>query len=177
MTVKKSSIGYLERYPNALMQLNTTGEWFMASIELHPDFKDFLRLLNFHKVEYMLVGGYAVGYHGYPRATGDMDIWIAVNDTNAEKAVAALSDFGMPKEALTKEIFLEKNKIIRMGVPPVQIEVITGASGVEFDECYKRCDIVKIDDLVVNIISLNDLKLNKRAAGRHKDLEDIEHIP
>ena len=149
----------------------------MASIELHPDFKDFLRLLNFHKVEYMLVGGYAVGYYGYPRATGDMDIWIAVSDTNATKAVAALSDFGMPKESLSKELFLEKDKIIRMGIPPVRIELITGASGVEFNECYKHRDIVEFDDLVINIISLNDLKLNKRAAGRHKDLEDIEHIP
>lgn len=109
----------------------------MALIELHPDFKDFLRLLNFHKVEYMLIGD-AVGYHGYPRATGDMDIWIAVNDTNAKKVVAALSDFGMPKEALSKGLFLEKDKIIRIGVPPVRIEVITGASGVDFDECYKR---------------------------------------
>jgi hypothetical protein len=149
----------------------------MALIELHPDFKDFLRLLNFHKVAYMLVGGYAVGHHGYPRATGDMDIWIAVNDHNAEKVLDAVSDFGMPKEALSKELFLEKNKIIRMGVPPVRIEVITGVSGVEFDDCFKRFDIVEIDDLVVNIISLNDLKINKRAAGRHKDLDDIEHMP
>jgi hypothetical protein len=149
----------------------------MALIELHPDFKDFLRLLNLHKVAYMLIGGYAVGHHGYPRATGDMDIWIAVNHHNAENVLNAVSDFGMPKDALTKELFLEKNKIIRMGVPPVRIELITGVSGVEFDDCYKRCDMVEIDDLVVNIISLNDLKINKRAAGRHKDLEDIEHIP
>ncbi len=149
----------------------------ICKVEPAKDFKDFLRLLNLNKVEYILVGGYAVGYHGYPRATGDMDIWIAVNDANAEKVVAAVSDFGMPKEALSRELFLEKNKIIRMGVPPVRIEVITGASGVDFTECYKRCITVNIDDLDVNIISLNDLKVNKRAAGRHKDLEDIEHIP
>lgn len=149
----------------------------MASIELHPDFKDFLRLLNLHKAEYILVGGYAVGYHGYPRATGDMDIWIAVSDANAEKVAAAVGDFGMPRAYISKELFLEKNKIIRMGVPPVRIEVITGASGVDFAECYKRCVTLNIEDLEVNIISLNDLKVNKRAAGRHKDLEDIEHIP
>lgn len=149
----------------------------MASIELHPDFKDFLRLLNLHQVEYILVGGYAVGYHGYPRSTGDMDIWIAVNDANAKKVAAAVGDFGMPREYISKELFLEKNKIIRMGVPPVRIEVITGASGVDFTECYNRCVTLNIEDLDVNIISLNDLKVNKRAAGRHKDLEDIEHIP
>jgi len=149
----------------------------MASLELHPDFRDFLRLPNYHNVEYLLVGGYAVGYHGYPRATGDMDIWIAVNEANAEKVAAAVHDFGMPKEILSREMFLEKNKIIRMGVPPVRIEVITGASGVEFDLCYQHRDILEADDLTVNIISLNDLKLNKLAAGRHKALEDIEHIP
>ncbi len=149
----------------------------MASIELHPDFKDFLRLLNSHGVEYLVVGGYAVGYHGYPRATGVMDIWIAVSDENAERTAQALREFGMPELQAIKEIFVEKDKVIRMGVPPVRIEVITGASGVEFDECYKRREIVEIDDIPVNFISLGDLKLNKRATGRHKDLEDIEHIP
>jgi hypothetical protein len=112
-----------------------------------------------------------------PRFSGDMDIWIAVNEVNAEKVVAAVRDFGMPKEALSKEMFLEKNKIIRMGVPPVRIEVITGASGVEFEACYEHRNVAKMDDLVINIISLSDLKLNKLSAGRHKDLEDIEHIP
>ncbi len=79
----------------------------MEKIELHQDFKDFLRLLNSHKVDYLLVGGYAVGYHGYPRATGDMDIWVAVSESNAQKAAKVLSDFGMPKEAISKELFLE----------------------------------------------------------------------
>jgi len=149
----------------------------MASIELHPDFIDFLRLLNSHSVEYLVVGGYAVGYHGYPRATGDMDIWIAISDANAEKTVRAFRAFGMPEPETTKQLFTEKDKVIRMGVPPVRIEVLTGASGVEFNECYKRREIVEINGIPVNFISLNDLKLNKRAAGRHKDLEDIEHIP
>lgn len=149
----------------------------MASIELHPDFKDFLRLLNSHSVEYLVIGGYAVGYHGYPRATGDMDIWIAVSDTNAKRTVQALQAFGMPELEIMKRFFTEKDKVIRMGVPPVRIEVITGVSGIEFNECYKRREIVEIDDIPVNFISLDDLKLNKRAAGRHKDLEDIEHIP
>lgn len=149
----------------------------MASIELHPDFKDCLKLLNSYGVKYLVVGGYAVGYHGYPRATGDMDIWIAVNEVNAERTAEALQAFGMPEQETTKRLFMEKDKIIRMGVPPVSIEVITGASGIEFDECYPRREIVKIDNIPVNFISLDDLKLNKQAAGRHKDLEDIEHLP
>jgi len=148
----------------------------MASIELHPDFKDFLRLLNSFAVKYLVVGGYAVGYHGYPRATGDMDIWIAVSDENAEKTALVLQSFGTPKQETTKHLFMEEGKIIRMGVPPVRIEVLTGASGVEFDECYSRREIVQIDDVPVNFISLDDLKANKRAAGRHKDLDDLEHI-
>ena len=149
----------------------------METVKLHRDFRDFLKLLNSYKVEYLLVGGYAVGYHGYPRATGDMDIWIAIHEANAEKVVDVLRDFGMPKEALLKELFLEKDKIIRMGVPPVRIEVITGASGVDFEECYSRRELIDLEGVPVNFISLGDLKANKRAAGRHKDLDDLEHLP
>jgi predicted nucleotidyltransferase len=149
----------------------------MDTIELHPDFKDFLRLLNSHGVEYLLVGGYAVGYHGYPRATGDMDIWIAVSEANAQKAAMVLRDFGMPKETVSQDLFLDKDRVIRMGVPPVRIEVITGASGVSFLECYSRREVVAIDGILLNFISLEDLKVNKKAAARHKDLEDLEHLP
>ncbi len=149
----------------------------MEKIELHQDFKDFLRLLNSHNVDYLLVGGYAVGYHGYPRATGDMDIWVAVSEYNARKAAEVLSEFGMPKEAVSEKLFLERDKIIRMGVPPVRIEVITGASGVDFEECYSRREVIDLDGIAVNFISLKDLKINKRAAGRHKDLEDLAHLP
>jgi predicted nucleotidyltransferase len=149
----------------------------MAKIELHPDFKDFLRLMNSHGVKYLLVGGYAVGYHGYPRATGDMDIWIAVNDENAARTASALVEFGMSETEVTHELFLEKDKIIRMGRPPVRIELITGASGVDFDECYGRHEKMQVDDVPVPVISLEDLKRNKKAAARHKDLDDLEHLP
>ena len=149
----------------------------MEKIELHPDFKEFLRLPNFHGVEYLIVGGYAVGYHGYPRATGDMDVWIEVSESNAQKAAMALRDFGMPQEQVSEELFLDKDKIIRMGIPPVRIEVITGASGVDFSGCYSRRELMDIDGIPLNFISLKDLKANKRACGRHKDLEDLEHLP
>lgn len=149
----------------------------MEKIELHPDFKDFLKLLNSHGVEFLIVGGYAVGYHGYPRATGDMGIWIAVTDSNAEKAAMVLRDFGMPEEEVSKELFLDRDKVIRMGIPPVRIEVITGAWGVDFPKCYSRREIIEIDGIPVSFISLQDLKANKRACGRHKDLEDLEHLP
>ena len=149
----------------------------MAEIELHPDFKDFLRLLNLHSAKYMLVGGYAVGYHGYPRATADMDIWVESSESNAEKIVTVFRDFGMPPEAISKDLFLERGQVIRMGVPPVRIEIITGASGVDFDECYSRRQIILIDEVPVNFISLQDLKANKQTAARHKYMEDLEHLP
>ena len=159
------------------MQSSCSEGWFMESIELHPDFKDFLRLLSSYKIKYLLVGGYAVGYYGYPRATGDMDIWIAVSEANAEKTAAAIREFGMPADQVTKDLFLDSNKVIRMGVPPVRIEVITGASGVDFEECYARREIIEMDGIPVNFVSLEDLKKNKQASARHKDLEDLEHLP
>jgi predicted nucleotidyltransferase len=149
----------------------------MAQIELHPDFKDFLRLLNSHGVKYLMVGGYAVGYYGYPRATGDMGIWIMLSEENAEKTAQALRDFGMPKKEVTKDLFTTKDKIVRMGVPPVRIEIITGASGVNFEECYARKEVMDIDSIQVNFISLKDLKTNKQACGRYKDLEDLKNLP
>lgn len=148
----------------------------MARIELHPDFRDFLKLLNSHNVEYLLVGGYAVGYYGYPRATGDMDVWIAVSESNAEKVSTVLREFGMPEAEIYKEMFLARGRVIRMGVPPVRIEIITGATGVDFGECYSRKEVLEIEAVPVNFISLTDLKANKRACGRHKDLEDPEHL-
>jgi predicted nucleotidyltransferase len=148
----------------------------MGQLELHPDFKDFLKLLTSHGVEYLIVGGYAVGYHGYPRATGDMDVWIKVSESNAQKMALALRDFGMSEEEVSEQLFLERDKIIRMGMPPVRIEIITGASGVDFSDCYSRRESIDVDGIPVNFISLGDLKTNKRAAGRHKDLEDIDHL-
>jgi predicted nucleotidyltransferase len=149
----------------------------MAQIELQPDFKEFLKLLNSHCVEYLVVGGYAVGYYGYPRATGDMDIWIAVSEVNAEKTAQALREFGMPEKEAIKDLFIEKDKIVRMGVPPIRIEVITGASGVNFEECYLRREVIDIEDIPVNFISLEDLRANKQTCGRYKDLEDLKHLP
>jgi hypothetical protein len=105
-----------------------------------------------------------------------MDVWIELSEDNAEKAASVLREFGMPEDEVTKELFLEKGKIVRMGLPPVRIEVITGISGVSFQDCFSRRVVVQMDDLTVSMISLEDLKLNKKASGRHKDLEDLEHL-
>ena len=149
----------------------------MAMIHLPPDFKEFLKLLNAHKVEYLLIGGYAVGYHGYPRATADMDIWIAMHPANAERIVAVLKEFGFEPPELSPELFLKEWQIIRLGVPPVRIELATTISGVNFNECYAKRVQGVIDGVNVNLISINHLKINKKAAGRHQDLADLENLP
>jgi len=146
-------------------------------IELPLDFKEFLKLLNEKGVRYLLIGGYAVGYHGYPRATNDMDIWIAVNPENAERVVDALHAFGFDLPELTPDLFLQENKIIRMGNPPMRLEITTGISGVEFDDCYTNRVVDVLDGVEVNVIDLPHLKVNKKAAGRLKYLDDLENLP
>ncbi len=136
-----------------------------------------MRLLNAHRVEYLLIGGYAVGYYGYPRATADMDIWVAADPANADKIVVALKEFGFDLPDLSAELFLRPWQIIRLGVPPVRIEIATTISGVDFAECYADRVEDTLDGVPVNLISLKDLKRNKQASGRHQDLADLEHLP
>ena len=112
-----------------------------------------MRFLNECDIEYLLIGGHAMGYHGYPRTTADMDIWVAVSPVNAAKLVEAFSRFGMRDSAVTAELFQEKGSIIRMGLPPMIIEILTEIDGVNFDECFAARITAEIDDQQVNIIS------------------------
>lgn len=145
-------------------------------IRLQPDFKEFLNLLNARQVEYLVIGGYAVGYYGYPRATADFNIWVAIHPKNAELVIQVLEEFGFPITDANKEQFLKVNQIFRMGVPPVRLEITTSISGVTFEECFKDRVIADLDGVRVNLISLEHLKLNKKASGRFKDLNDLEHL-
>ncbi len=149
----------------------------MANTHLPPDFKDFLTLLNENEVRYLLIGGYAVGYHGYPRATADMDVWISVDPSTAERMVKVMIGFGFEDGAVSPDVFLNKKGLIRMGIPPLRLEVLMQIEGVDFDECYGRRVRGVVDGLEVNLISLMDLRRNKKAAGRLKDLSDLEHLP
>jgi predicted nucleotidyltransferase len=149
----------------------------MATIQLPLDFKEFLQLLNDRQVEYLLVGGYAVAYYGYPRATGDIDFWLAIDPANAVRVVHVLNDFGFGSSDITPDTFLQINKIIQMGVPPIRIDLFTTLSGVTFVDCFSRRVQDVIDGVLVNIISLNDLKANKQASGRLKDLNDLSQLP
>ncbi|MBA3763233.1 MAG: hypothetical protein H0X04_07805 [Chthoniobacterales bacterium] len=149
----------------------------MATIRLAPDFKEFLRLLRSARIEYLLVGGYAVGHYGYPRATGDLDIWVAIHEENGVRLVKTLREFGFDVPALRPELFQELGHVVRMGIPPVRLEILTSIDGVDFAECYLRRSTEEVDGIPVDIISLEDLKTNKRAAGRNQDLNDLDHLP
>jgi predicted nucleotidyltransferase len=148
----------------------------VMTIQLPADFKEFLKLLNEKEVEYLLIGGYAVGYHGYPRPTGDMDIWIAISRENAEKIVSTLEEF-IGLEDISTDLFLKEDSIVRMGVAPFKLEITTSIDGVTFDECYAERETVVIDGIEINLISLHHLKINKKASGRNKDLNDLENLP
>ncbi|MBF0216405.1 MAG: nucleotidyltransferase [Candidatus Omnitrophica bacterium] len=145
-------------------------------MRLPKDFKELLQLLNSKGIEYLVVGGYAVALYGYPRATGDMDIWVAISKENASKIVEVLKEFGFDMPELKEELFMASGKNIRMGTPPLRIEILTSIDGVEFSDCLKRKKNVNIDDLEISFISFDDLILNKKATGRYKDLADIDNL-
>jgi hypothetical protein len=149
----------------------------MTTTRLPTDFKAFLRLLAEHDVRYLIVGGYAVGYHGYPRATGDMDVWVDATPENAERLVMALREFGFDVPELEPDLFLQPDRVVRMGHPPLRIELLTSVSGVDFSDCYSAREQDEIDETPVYFIGLEKLKENKRASGRHKDLDDLENLP
>jgi hypothetical protein len=149
----------------------------MAPPPLPPDFKELLRLLNETGVRYLLVGGHAVGAYGFVRYTGDLDLWVAVDGANARRIVDALHRFGFAVPALAPELFEQPQQIVRMGVPPLRVEIHTSISGVEFDGCFGRRVTANIEGIDVPMISLADLKVNKTAAGRLKDQLDLENLP
>jgi hypothetical protein len=117
----------------------------MATPPLPSDFKEFLRLLISHRVEFLLIGGHAVGYYGYVRATADMDIWVSSNVQNAPRIVSAIREFGFNPVELNEDLFLRPAKIVRMGVPPLRIELLTSISGVTFEECWQAREEIIVD--------------------------------
>jgi hypothetical protein len=149
----------------------------MGPDSLTRDFREFLQSLNDQGVEYLVIGGHAVAFHGYPRATADLDVWIAVHPDNADRLVKALRQFGFDLPELSADLFLQPDRIVRMGVPPNRIEIQTGIDGVHFNECRPRGVTSELDGLRVPFIALADLKANKRASGRNKDLADLDHLP
>ena len=143
---------------------------------LNEDYKDMLRSLAAENVRFILVGAYALAAHGYPRATMDIDIWVMSSPENADAVIRALSRFGAPLQNLTKEDLLKDGTIFQIGVAPRRIDIITAASGLQFEPTYRNSIPLNIEGIEVRIPSIDDLILNKKATGRTRDLADAEAL-
>lgn len=143
---------------------------------LFPDFEDFIRLLNTHSVSYMVVGGYALAFHGKPRHTGDLDIWIEISNSNALKLLEVLQEFGFGQLDFKKEDFTKPGFITQIGYPPLRIDILNSIDGVEFSEAFPNSKILTTDNLEIRFIGLNDFIQNKTSSGRPQDLVDIREI-
>lgn len=143
---------------------------------LHADFKYFLKLLNAHKVRYLIVGGYAVAFHGYVRATGDLDLFFEATHANADRLVKVLRKFGFDLPQLRTDLFLKPKSLIRLGHEPVKLELMNDISGVGFKDCYKHRVMARVEGMSLPFIALEQLLINKRASGRGKDRADVEEL-
>jgi hypothetical protein len=146
----------------------------MPTTRIPRDFKEFLKSLDAHNARFLLIGGYAVNAFGYVRNTVDMDIWIASDVENQQRVLRAIRDFAFP--AAPDGLLREDDAMVRMGLPPLRIEVLKKISGVEFEDCWQRRVTIEDDDLRIPTISLEDLKRNKLASGRKKDLLDLDEL-
>lgn len=146
-------------------------------MEIDKDFKEFIQLANLNKVEYLVVGGYAVTAYGYNRYTDDIDFWIRSNKDNAERITKTLIEFGFGSLDVNEDDLLKKDYVIQLGYPPNRIDILTGVSGLSFDECWNEKKEFIFDGEKINFISLHHLKINKQATGRDKDKLDLNNLP
>ena len=146
-------------------------------VELPPTFSEFLQSLNGRGVEYLLIGGYAVAAHGFTRYTRDMDVWVRRSPENAARIMAALGDFGFGAADLSPDLFLDPGKMAQLGREPLRIDILNDAAGVEFDAAAADAVVVTLENVAVPVISLADLRANKAASGRPKDLADLDNLP
>ena len=145
-----------------------------TTMTIAPDFREFAACLNACEVRYLIVGGYAVAFHGHPRYTKDLDVWIERTRENVQRLLRALEDFG--SVGLEEADFLEPDQIIQLGYPPLRIDILTSLAGVEFEACYGARETVTVEQVALSFIGLEDLRTNKHASGRHQDLADLENL-
>jgi hypothetical protein len=145
-------------------------------MEIERDFKELLVLLNSHHVEYLVVGAYALAFHGAPRFTGDLDVFVRPDSTNSKRLIEALTAFGFGSLGLSPQDFEKPDQVVQLGLPPVRIDLITGISGVSWDQADTGGILAELDGVPVRFISRDHLVTNKRAAGRKKDLADLEAL-
>lgn len=145
-------------------------------MDAQQDFRELLELLNSRGVEYLIVGAYALAFHGAPRNTGDIDIWVRAHPENAKRVVSALGTFGFASLGITESDFLHPEQVLQLGVPPVRVDILTSISGVTWDEAYSGRAPGTYGDVPVNFIGKSEYIKNKRATGRKKDAADIEAL-
>lgn len=143
---------------------------------LNPDFHDILSEFNEKRVDYLLVGAYAVAAHGLPRATGDIDLWIRTTPGNVASTRLALASFGAPLELLDARDLELPDRVVQLGVSPRRIDLLTSIDGVEFDAAWNARVVIRVDDIEVPVISLEHLIANKRAVGRPQDIADADRL-
>ncbi|MCR4337177.1 MAG: hypothetical protein NUV91_05160 [Candidatus Omnitrophica bacterium] len=143
---------------------------------LNEDYRDILQSLLRNKAKFLVVGAYAMGMHGYPRATGDFDIWVEASIENSKKVFQSLIEFGAPIEGIRNDTFAQKAIVLQIGVPPRRIDIITEIDGVEFDEAYLRKNEIEIAKLSIPFLSKEDLIKNKESTGRDKDKLDAKNL-
>ncbi len=145
-------------------------------MEIHPDFSELLKLFADFQVEYVIVGGYALAFHGAPRYTGDLDILLRTTSENARRVINALRAFGFGDTNLSVDDFSTEGRFVRLGHPPVRIDLLTAISGVSWSEVYDNRIMGRYGTLEVPFIGRAQFIINKRASGRLKDLADIEAL-
>lgn len=162
----------MRSFPDYFISLEYMGNIF------NRDFQDFIQALNQASVRYVLVGGYAVILHGYNRTTGDLDIWVDRTVLNYEKLSKSFAIFGMPMFDMTLSNFLENSEmdVFTFGRPPVSIDIMLTVKGLTFNNIYDQAEIKSVEGLEVRLISRADLIQAKRESGRHKDLDDLNHL-
>lgn len=147
-----------------------------GNMVLNQDFKEFIQSLNENEVKYLVIGGYAVAFHGHPRYTKDLDVWVALSEQNATNLVNALDSFGFGSLGLEAADFLAPQQVIQLGYPPSRIDILMTPKGVDFDACYEQRVLADIDGVTCFFIDLENLLKNKRATGRYQDLADVENL-
>ena len=145
-------------------------------MELDKDFKEFVELLNEHEVQYLVIGGYAVNFYGYPRYTKDIDFWLWMTKDNIDKLLKAIKSFGFGSLNLEIEDFMSPENIIQLGNEPYRIDLLVDVEGVEFSECFSRKTDAVLDGVIINFLALEDLITAKKKAGRLQDLADAEQL-
>lgn len=145
-------------------------------MEIDKDFREFIELLNEHKVKYLIIGGYAVNFHGYPRYTKDIDFWLWMTEPNIKKLIKAIKEFGFGGLNLEIEDFMAPENIIQLGNEPYRIDLLVDVDGIDFGECYERRIETELDGTDVKFLSLQDLIATKKKAGRLQDLADAEQL-